>query len=178
MKPQEKSAIDIQVSSEENVARILYAELSFHKRFHKVAPCAEHHHHQSHSCPLQGRIKACVVVCKNHADTNGKNRSANRAFPRLVWRDALEQRMRKDKAEAEDQYDQPDGDRRRDRPFRAFVGDLGDRQHRHQRRADDDEQTENDDGLHLCDIVGGAGDQRSGGKAVDLRHREALDRVI
>ena len=80
-----------------NVSRILYAELSFHKRFHKVAPCAEHNHHQSHSCPLQGRIKACVVVSENHADTNGKNRSANRAFPRLVWRDALEQRMLSDK---------------------------------------------------------------------------------
>ena len=36
-------------------------------------------------------------MCKNHADTNGKNRSANRVFPRLVWRDALEQRMLSDK---------------------------------------------------------------------------------
>ena len=80
-----------------NVARILYAELAFHQRFHKVAPCSEHNHHQSHSCPLQSRIKACVVVSKNHADANGKNRSANRAFPRLVRRDALEQRMLSDK---------------------------------------------------------------------------------
>ena len=80
-----------------NVARILYAELASHQRFHKVAPCAEHNHHQSHSCPLQSRIKACVVVSENHADANGKNRSANRAFPRLVRRDALEQRMLSDK---------------------------------------------------------------------------------
>ena len=153
----------------------------------------QHHrrHHDRHDTVcghvILGDLFVCllkffllIILCVIRADNAQTGQVLARDAVDVIGQDLdlLESRMCEQEAYRQHDQDQNDRNARREGPFHAFVGDLEDAEDRHQRRAHDDEQSHDDHHLHLCDIVGRAGDQRRGRKAVDLCHREGFDRVI